>query len=739
MSNYTFENLSPIEFEDLSRDLLQETENVIFESFSEGKDSGIDFRYYKNKKNNIIIQCKRYKDSKSLLSNLKIELAKVKKLKPKRYILTTSASLSVKDKKEIIKLFNPYIINSKDILSREDLNNLLKKYPDIETKNIKLWLLSTNILREILKSKIHTQSNFEKEDIEKDVKIYVKNESFNEALGILKNNNFVIISGIPGIGKTTLAKMLVYYFLGKRFEEFIYLSKSIGEGYDVYNELKKQIFFFDDFLGLTFRENSFALNEEKQIINFIKRIKEAKNKILIFTTREYVLNQAKSKYDLFESEKLDVDKCILDLEKYSKFIKAKILYNHLFFSGLPIEYINNILDEKRYFEIINHRNYSPRIIELMTRGDKQKETASGNFFNNFVESLDNPEDIWKHAYENQILDLSQFILIIVLVSGPPILLSELEDSTQYLSQKLNGKYGEYTKKIFNEAIKELENSFIKIHQDRDGDLLVDFQNPSIQDFLINYLRRDNSLTEDVLKNTNIFDHLFRIFSLDDKENKIFINQQLLKVIEERVLNDFDSLFLLSHWWAKIPTASLHKIYVIFLFNFNHTKITDLIIKKFKTLSTNDLDNHEISEYLDILEVMNEEINLDGEKLISQFVNEISFFDDVESFMRISDIYPEEYNSYMKDNEGRVKDIIIDTAYDIETSPDDVDEMIGRITIVEDNYGIDLNNTKVGLEELKAEHFQKIRDEVGDDYYEDERIKERTDNDQIIEMFNSLKH
>jgi len=42
--NYDFKNLSPIDFEELCRDLLQKELEVTFESFTEGKDGGIDFR-----------------------------------------------------------------------------------------------------------------------------------------------------------------------------------------------------------------------------------------------------------------------------------------------------------------------------------------------------------------------------------------------------------------------------------------------------------------------------------------------------------------------------------------------------------------------------------------------------------------------------------------------------------------------------------------------------------------------
>ena len=248
MPDYSFLTLSPPEFEDLTRSLLQKQLNLTLESFTSGRDNGIDLRYTKSNRNDLIIQCKRYNEFKTLISNLRKEVSKVKKLNPKRYILTTSVGLTPNQKEEIKNIFYPYLKTTMDIFGRDDLNNLIGLFPEIEKQNFKLWLSSTNILEKFLHNRIVNQSIFEVDKIEETLKIYVENESYYLSLNIIKENRYVIISGIPGIGKTTLARILVYYFLSNGFEEFIYISDSIKEGYDMYKDGVKQIFLFDDFL-----------------------------------------------------------------------------------------------------------------------------------------------------------------------------------------------------------------------------------------------------------------------------------------------------------------------------------------------------------------------------------------------------------------------------------------------------------------------------------------------------------
>ena len=76
MNEYDFLILQPNEFENLTRDLLQKREGVFVESFTIGRDGGIDLRFSSPKgQKQVIIQAKRYKDYAKLKSVLKAEVA----------------------------------------------------------------------------------------------------------------------------------------------------------------------------------------------------------------------------------------------------------------------------------------------------------------------------------------------------------------------------------------------------------------------------------------------------------------------------------------------------------------------------------------------------------------------------------------------------------------------------------------------------------------------------------------
>ena len=128
MPDYTFQTLSPIDFENLVRDLLQSELSIRLESFKAGRDLGIDLRHSKSEASDLIVQAKHYAETgfRGLLSHLRSkEKPKIDKLQPVRYMLATSVPLSPTNKDQIIQALFPHIKRPDEIYGKEDLNNLL--------------------------------------------------------------------------------------------------------------------------------------------------------------------------------------------------------------------------------------------------------------------------------------------------------------------------------------------------------------------------------------------------------------------------------------------------------------------------------------------------------------------------------------------------------------------------------------------------------------------------------------
>ncbi len=488
-------------------------------------------------------------------------------LQPLRYIITTSVGLNPSQKEKIQKLFFKFINSRSDIFGKQDLNNLLGLFSEIEKQHFKLWLSSSNILDRIIQGRIYNQSAFEEDEIKATIKTYVENDSYLKGLNIVKDKKYVIISGIPGIGKTTLARILVYHFLGQGFEEFIFLSGSIQEGFDLFKEGKSQVFLFDDFLGRNFLHDKLPSNEDSRIVKFIEKISSSSNKILILTTREYILMQAKQRYDLFENLSLDFAKCIIDLSQYTKMVRAKILFNHLYFSSITQDYISNIISSESYRWIIQHRNYSPRLIKTITSSDVWKNIKPDTFSDKILHFFDSPESIWKHVYENQISLFSQCVLANLMSAGTPMMLEDLKFATQsFLKMHIHKYRVSYNEIDFLKSIKELENIFIITDKDRNDKIAVDYQNPSVQDFLVSYFQSLPDFTDDLVKSATFFNQLFKVFSVEDLVEdidgnweplvgkKIHLRGSSRYFLADKIISDYEYLkssVVMSHYEANL--------------------------------------------------------------------------------------------------------------------------------------------------------------------------------------------
>lgn len=511
MCNYDFEILQYNEFENLTRDLLQAEFGIFIESFKDGKDHGIDLRFGINEKDKCIVQVKRYKDWASLKRQLEVESKKVKTLNPERYILTTSVPLSPANKETIKAVFTGYINDTADVFGRDDINNLLEKHPEIEKQYYKLWLSSTEVLNELLHKSVRNWSRFELDTIKEEIRTYVSNSSFNRALEIMKEQKYVIISGIPGIGKTTLARMLVYEILtAMKYDEFVCIEDNLHDAASLFQEGKKQVFFFDDFLGSnTFMEET---GFENKLISFIKAIRRESGKMFVMTTREYILAQAKEHYEKLQTNNIEIAKCTIDMGTYSTVIRARILYNHLADAGLPSEYVEQLLSDNNYLKIVKHKNFNPRVIETYIDNGLWKQDSADQFVQSFVQLFDRPICVWEKAF-NALSPFGQYALLVLGTMDREVYVNDWRTAFKAFCRNTQQElHLTYSDAEFQRNIKVLEECFVRTRTTKKKKLLVELYNPSVRGFVVEYLKELQDLQRYLLTSAHYVEQLYSIFT-----------------------------------------------------------------------------------------------------------------------------------------------------------------------------------------------------------------------------------
>lgn len=555
---YDFAKLNDREFEALGASII---ENILIKSveiFKSGRDGGVDGRFWIGKTKEGIIQCKHYIATPytTLISKLKSEeLAKVKKLKPARYIFITSKKLSRKNKQEIKTIFHPFILSEADIYGYEDLNVFLskKENQDIVERNYKLWITSTSVLDLIYNNAIKGRSESTIREIEENAYKYAITENHKKGLKILEENNVVIMTGEPGIGKTTLADNLALYYTAKGFE-FCDIEENISEAESIFREGEKKniIFYCDDFLGSNLYD---AINNKRDshIVKFINRVRKDNSKKFILTSRTNILNKAFSLSHRFQNGKIRDNEFLLRVENLTNVDKAKILYNHIYYSNLDVEYLDKIYHSKRYKEIIKHRNFNPRIIEFVTDSGRVGHISPEEYWEYIIKNLNNPEDIWADYFQNQTDDCVRALTFLTVYNNGKISEDELRRSYNTFLKIHKVNLGDQTDKSFEAVRKLATKSLLNRNQIDKYKFEYVLFNPSIADFVLGSYSNESDLVSNIIKSLETetsIDYL-QILTGSKKinnSNSQKIQENLFDFFFERKLNeeDWDFLILLSY-------------------------------------------------------------------------------------------------------------------------------------------------------------------------------------------------
>lgn len=486
MTDYDFSTLHDKEFESLCIDLLSAEFDKQFTRFKAGKDGGIDGRYVAPDGSIEIIQCKHYIKSgfNALFNILKNEeQTKVQILAPQKYYLVTSIQLNPANKAKIRALFAQYMHDDDYVIGQEDLNILLSKNPDIEKNNYKLWLSSINVLNSVLHNAIIKRSDAFLDGLKRKSSLYVFSDIVSKAAKILKEKNTVIIEGEPGIGKSTLAEMLILIGIKNKYNVYK-IENLINEAEGVLSPSgeEKQLFYFDDFLGsnyLTAIEN----NKDSHIVNFITRLSRLKNKKFILTSRTNIIQRAKSLSDTFNNAKTKQNEYILSVAQLSEMDKAKILYNHIWHSNLPADYIDQLYEDKRYLKIIQHKNFNPRIIEFITDVDRLSEVSPSQYWADIEKKLNNPAEIWANTFDNQSNDYVRALVLLVVFSNGKITEQKLIEAYNNISKTITKTETQNTD--FASSVKIAVNYFInRSTESSTEETSYSLFNPSITDFIL---------------------------------------------------------------------------------------------------------------------------------------------------------------------------------------------------------------------------------------------------------------
>lgn len=474
---HQYAQLSHADFEDLCRDIAKAELGMRFEAFGPGPDGGMDGRHSKNGKATIL-QAKHYHRStfNDLKRVMKTESAKIALLKPDRYLLFASQSLNPTKKNALIKVANSTAVSTLDIWGLEDIDGALRRNPEIVKSHVKLWLSSSAVLDKLINAGLEAYTQATRDEIIEKLKVYVRNPSFDEAVKRLEEQQVLIISGAPGVGKTTLAEMIAYHYLNDDWK-FTAIS-NLDDGFSKIDDSEKRVFFFDDFLGRIALNKQSLMQHDNALATFVRRVRRSKNARFILTTRAHIFEEARLISDRVDDNSIQLSKFILDVGSYTRRVKSRIMFNHLYASDLSAKHAEALLAGDWLKEIIDHKNYNPRVVASVS-SDLIEVVDAEKYPEYILEALNNPNALWEKPYKNLVMRDQNFLLALFFCSEYGIKIDELKPIFRSVNHAVCKHYGHSANPDdFEDALKSLESGFVSITGQKVG-----FVNPAVRDFL----------------------------------------------------------------------------------------------------------------------------------------------------------------------------------------------------------------------------------------------------------------
>lgn len=484
MLDYDFAKLNDKEFEAFSIALLSEELGMRLERFKPGKDEGVDGRYFASKGGEMIVQCKHWSASgvSALLRHLRsVEKAKVASLKPIRYLMITSLPLSRANKNAIQAIFNPWLTSPADIFGQEDLNDTLARHPKVEETHYKLWFSSVKVWQQLQNLATKGRSAFDLQRARDFAETYAVTPHHAIAIQKLETLGVLVVTGEPGVGKSTLAEQIAVDYARRGFA-LCSLGDNVTEAENVWRDDEKQLFYFDDFLGRNYLD-ALQRHEDSRIIGFIRRVRSNSSKRLVLTSRTTVLNRGRILSDLFRIENIHENEYELRIDRLSLLDKGRILYNHIWKSALSNSHVDELFADKRYLYVIKHDNFNPRLVAFVLDSRKVRGISSNEYWQHVQDMLKNPKDVWAHVFETQLTVAARILVRLTVLNGRNIVENELRDAYSRYAKADGSGLG--TNEHFESALQLAVGAVLnRTLRSSDESPIVTLFNPSLGDYVI---------------------------------------------------------------------------------------------------------------------------------------------------------------------------------------------------------------------------------------------------------------
>lgn len=284
---------------------------------------------------------------------------------PKSYVLLTNCPVTGSDRAEVGAILASEISGNIAVLGASDLADAIDLRPEIARAYPQI--LSYRNLLDIIE-RAQAKDVFERSAAalaaaQEIIPVFVPTEAYERAWSVLRKNHFVVLSGPPEMGKTSIGWMIAMSQVANGWQ--VIECSSPSDLFRVYDPKSQQLFLADDAFGRTEFSVDRGAQWEPDLAKILQRLN--KDHLLVWTSRKHILERAMREIDIpgGKDKFPSVAEVLVQSDKLSTKEKALILYRHAAAAGLE-ETAKGIL-KGNLERIVGDRHFTPERIRRFVR------------------------------------------------------------------------------------------------------------------------------------------------------------------------------------------------------------------------------------------------------------------------------------------------------------------------------------------------------------------------------------
>ncbi len=372
VTSFDLHKLGWYEFQELSRIVLREVLGHTVAGFAHGNDGGRDAAFQGTGQvfegdvlsGHFVAQCKHTsKPSQTLpYSALESDLEKARALAEQGicdvYLLMTNALLTGNTERRVRENLKANGVDEFRLLDSQWFDETISSNSELRMRVPKLYGLGD--LTQILNARAQQQADAILRYYATDLKKLVRTGTYATAAKALQMHSFVLLSGEPMTGKTTIATQLSLAAADVYGMRVIVLDRA-SEVRDYWNPDDPVLFWLDDAFGET-QFNSDLAAEWQRAVPSVKTAIAGGNRFIL-TSRSYVLQRARSRFKAGLFPLIDEAEVVVDVAQLTPTERRQVLYGHLKHGDQPRHVLAAMLPHLE--QLADHPDFAPELAKRL--------------------------------------------------------------------------------------------------------------------------------------------------------------------------------------------------------------------------------------------------------------------------------------------------------------------------------------------------------------------------------------